>query len=66
MGDIQQLISNLGFPIFITLWLLVKSSKDSKDHTDALKEHTSVIVELKNAIKLMCFDCARRDSKNGN
>jgi hypothetical protein len=42
MGDITNMISNLGFPIFVTIWLLIRTSKDTQSLTDAiisLKEH---------------------------
>lgn len=40
---VQNLISSVGFPIFVAVWMLYKSSKDS----EALKDTVS---ELKNAI----------------
>ena len=46
MNDIANFISNLGFPIFVAVWMLYKSSKDN--------EHTmETINELKNAITLL-------------
>lgn len=43
MSAIQGLISSVGFPIFVAVWMLYKSSQDS----EALKNTVS---ELKNAI----------------
>lgn len=40
---VQQLISTVGFPIFVAIWMLYKSSKDS----EALKD---TVADLKNAI----------------
>lgn len=46
MQDISQLISTVGFPIFVAIWMLYKSSKDS----EALKD---AVDELKNAINIL-------------
>ena len=41
MSEIAQIISQLGFPIFVAVWMLYKTSKDS----EALKD---TIADLKN------------------
>ena len=46
MNDIANFISNLGFPIFIAVWMLYKSSKDNERMTETINE-------LKNAITLL-------------
>ena len=46
MNDISQFISNLGFPIFVAVWMLYKSSKDNEKMTETINE-------LKNAINLL-------------
>ena len=46
MNDIANFISNLGFPIFVAIWMLYKSSKDNE-------RMTNTINELKNAITLL-------------
>lgn len=46
MNDIVNFISNLGFPIFVAIWMLYKSSKDNE-------KMTTTINELKNAITLL-------------
>ena len=46
MNDIAQFISNLGFPIFVAVWMLYKSSKDNENMTETINE-------LKNAINLL-------------
>lgn len=43
---ITSLIGNLGFPIFVAVWMLYKSSKDSE-------EMRSAITELKEAITVL-------------
>lgn len=43
MSTMQGLISSVGFPIFVAVWMLYKSSQDS----EALK---NTVGELKNAI----------------
>lgn len=44
--DISTLISTVGFPIFVAVWMLYKTSKDSESLKDAVNE-------LKNAINVM-------------
>lgn len=46
MNDIANFISNLGFPIFVAVWMLYKSSKDNERMTETINE-------LKNAINLL-------------
>lgn len=46
MNDISQFIANLGFPVFVAVWMLYKSSKDNEKMTDTINE-------LKNAITLL-------------
>lgn len=46
MNNISQFISNLGFPIFVAVWMLYKSSKDNENMTKTINE-------LKNAIILL-------------
>lgn len=46
MQEILQAISTVGFPIFVAVWMLYKSSKDSETMT-------ATINELKNAINLL-------------
>ena len=46
MNDISQFIANLGFPIFVAVWMLYKSSKDNEKMTETINE-------LKNAITLL-------------
>lgn len=46
MNEISQFISNVGFPVFVAVWMLYKSSKDNEKMMD-------MINELKNAINLL-------------
>ena len=46
MNDVANFISNLGFPIFVAVWMLYKSSKDNERMTETINE-------LKNAINLL-------------
>lgn len=46
MSEIAQIISQLGFPIFVAIWMLYKTSKDS----EALKD---TIADLKNSITVL-------------
>ena len=46
MNDISQFIANLGFPIFVAVWMLYKSSKDNERMTETINE-------LKTAINLL-------------
>ena len=46
MNDISQFIANLGFPVFVAVWMLYKSSKDNEKMTETINE-------LKNAITLL-------------
>lgn len=46
MTEITQIISNLGFPIFVAVWMLYKSSSDSADMRNAISELKEAIVVL--------------------
>ena len=63
MPDLSTIISQLGFPIFVSVWMLYKTSTDS----EAMRES---INELKNAITLMTNEVAHHykdeDDKNAN
>ena len=63
MADLSTIISQLGFPIFVAVWMLYKTSTDS----EAMRKS---IDELKNAITLMTSEVAHHykdeDDKNAN
>ena len=46
MAEITQVIGNLGFPIFVAVGLLYKSSTDSSDMRSAISELKEAIVVL--------------------
>lgn len=56
MNEISQMITQVGFPIFVAVWMLYKSSKDSEE----LKES---VAELKNAI-IQLTELLRNGGKN--
>lgn len=43
---IQNLISSVGFPIFVAVWMLYKTSKDSEKMTESIAELKNAITEL--------------------
>lgn len=51
VGAIQNLISSVGFPIFVAVWMLYKSSKDSEALKDTVSELKTAITELTALIK---------------
>ena len=63
MADLSTIISQLGFPIFVSVWMLYKTSTDS----EAMRKS---IDELKNAITLLTSEVAHHDKneddKNAN
>ena len=52
-----QIISQLGFPIFVAVWMLYKTSKDS----EALKD---TIADLKNSIAVLTTLIQDKDGGN--
>lgn len=57
MSEIAQIISQLGFPIFVAVWMLYKTSKDS----EALKD---TIADLKNSITVLTTLMQDKDGGN--
>lgn len=57
MSEIAQIISQLGFPIFVAVWMLYKTSKDS----EALKD---TIADLKNSITMLTTLIQDKDGGN--
>lgn len=58
MSEIEQFISTLGFPIFVAVWMLYKSSKDNEKMTETINE-------LRNAITLLTAEF-RHHNVNGD
>lgn len=54
MQDVATIISQLGFPIFVAVWMLYKTSKDSEDMRESIND-------LKNAITLLTSEVSRYD-----
>lgn len=46
MQMVNNLISSVGFPIFVAVWMLYKTSQDSKDTRDTLNDLKVVIQSL--------------------
>ena len=63
MQDLTTIISQLGFPIFVAIWMLYKTSKDSEEMRKSIND-------LKNAITLLTSEVAHHDEneddKNAN
>lgn len=59
MNEIAQFISQVGFPIFVAIWMLYKTSKDS----EAMKES---INELKEAISLLTSEFKHHNGEGNN
>ena len=51
MSDISQLIANLGFPIFVAVWMLYKSGKDNERMTETINDLKNAITTLTSEIK---------------
>lgn len=51
MNAITQIISSLGFPIFVAVWMLYKSSKDSEEMRNTINELRLAITELTTLVK---------------
>ena len=56
MNDVSQFIANLGFPIFVAVWMLYKSSKDNERMTETINE-------LKTAINLLTAEFKHHNVK---
>ncbi|MGC8871034.1 MAG: YvrJ family protein [Brevinematia bacterium] len=50
-SEIVQIISNVGFPVVVALYLLVRVDKTIEKSTEALTELTKTIIELKELIE---------------
>lgn len=51
VGAIQTLISSVGFPIFVAVWMLYKTSKDSEILKNTISDLNNSITELTAYIK---------------
>lgn len=54
--NVVEIIGNLGFPIFVAVWLLWKSHKDTEVIKDSVDKLENSIVELITYIKALKGD----------
>lgn len=48
---IESLISSVGFPIFVAVWMLYKTSNDSKEMANTINELKNAITEMTALLK---------------
>ena len=46
MNAMQTIISTVGFPIFVAVWMLYKSSKDSEKMSETIDDLKNAITEM--------------------
>ena len=46
MSAVQTIISTVGFPIFVAVWMLYKSSQDSEKMSETIDNLRNAITEL--------------------
>lgn len=51
MSEIANMVSQVGFPIFVAVWMLYKSSNDSKAMNDTINDLRVAITELTTLIQ---------------
>lgn len=51
MNDIVQFISQIGFPIFVAVWMLYKTSKDSEKMNESINELKVAITGLTSELR---------------
>lgn len=59
MNDVTTIIANLGFPIFVAVWMLYKSSKDNERMTETIND-------LKNAITILTSEIKHYNKEDEN
>lgn len=59
MDEIIKFINTVGFPIFVAVWMLYKTSKDNEKMEETISE-------LKNAINLLASELQHRNTKEGD
>ena len=64
MNDVSQFIANLGFPIFVAVWMLYKSSKDNERMTETINELKNAITSLTAEFKHHNVNGDDRNDKN--
>lgn len=48
---VTQVISQLGFPIFVAIWMLYKTSKDNETMNETIQDLRNAITELTTLLK---------------
>lgn len=48
---ISQVISQIGFPIFVAIWMLYKTSQDSEKMNNTIEDLRNAITELTTLLK---------------
>lgn len=51
INAIGNLISTIGFPIFVAVWMLYKTSKDNEKMTETIGDLKTAITELSTLLK---------------
>lgn len=51
--NVSELITTVGFPIFVAVWLLYKSHKDTETVKDSVNRLENAIIELTTYIRAM-------------
>ena len=46
MNAVQTIISTVGFPIFVAVWMLYKSSNDSEKMSETIDDLKNAITEM--------------------
>lgn len=59
MSELANIISQIGFPIFVAVWMLYKTSKDSEEMRESINE-------LRNAISLLTTEVSHQMSGDNN
>lgn len=59
MQDLATIISQLGFPIFVAVWMLYKTSKDSEEMRESINDLKTAIITLTDRV-------SSKDDKNAN
>lgn len=54
MQDVANVISQIGFPIFVAVWMLYKTSKDSEEMRKSINQ-------LRNAITILTSEVRHHD-----
>ena len=53
--EIIEMIKSVGFPIFVVLWLLLRSDRKEEATQKAIEDNTIIMTQLKNIIELKCM-----------